>query len=305
MLRLFPCPGMSIEWSQVLRVSVAGAESNVAAGLARLGVPVTWISKLPRTAIGRRVVAELRAAGVDTSHVVWAEEGRVGLYFTQQGAAPDEIHVWYDRKDSAFSTLTPEEVPWDVIRSARHVHLTGITPALGEGPRSVVLKAVRECRSAGVTVSFDVNYRSKLWAEEQARRILEQLLPEINLVICSERDAARLFGLPSGARAVYVLRDRFSADVVVVTLGEKGALAWDGQQLRVARTVSSPVVDRIGRGDAFDAGVIYGYLKGDLQEGLDIGVRYAALAQTRWGDVPWVCEEEVRRWSEESVVDHR
>jgi len=302
MLRLSPAGLESLEQSDRWQVSVGGAEANFAVALARLGVAVRWISKVPRSSLGRKLVGKIRQHGVDVSKVVWTDQGRVGLFFAEPGALPDGWTVLYDRNGSAMTLLQPEEVDWPAVRQARVLHLTGITPALGGGCREVVERALAEARESGALVSFDVNYRAKLWSREVAAATLSSLLSRVDVLVASRDDACTLFGAVGEdeevARAVH---ERFRPRVVVLTLGGRGAVAFDGEALYRASAYRTRVVDRIGRGDAFDAGFVYGYLSGGIPQGLQYGNALAALAQTRPGDFAWACPEDVRALIEGEV----
>src|SRR5438876_8672625 len=146
MLRLSAPPGVPLEQAPQLDVHVAGAESNVAIALCRLGTTAGWISRLVDTPLGRRIVNELRGHGVDVSRVLWAPGGRIGIYFLEQGIPPRQHRIIYDRAQSAMSLLGPKEVDWGFVRSARLVHLTGITPALSAGCRAATVQAIAEAR---------------------------------------------------------------------------------------------------------------------------------------------------------------
>lgn len=294
LIRLFPGEGRTLEQSDAWHVSVAGAEANVAIVLARLGVRASWISKLPRTPLGLKVASTLLAAGVDLSQVVWTDTGRVGIYLTETGITPEDLRVWYDRAGSTFTTLEPGEIRWDILDGYALMHLTGITPALGDGPLATLQAALENALARGVRVSLDVNYRSRLWTPERARRtLLELFRGRVKLIICSRKDACEVFGLEGDQRAVRWLRDEMGADVAVLTRGADGALAWDGEQLIEAEAYRAQIVDRIGRGDAFAAGLIDGYLSGDLELGLRQGCALAALAQSRRGDPLFITRGEL------------
>lgn len=290
MLRLDADPAGALEGVDALRVHVAGAESNVAATLARLGLRAAWISKLPVGPLGQKVERTLRAHGVDTSRVVWEETGRLGVFFTHLPAAPRRAIVIYDRQDSSFTRLDPAEVDWAFVTGSRLLHLTGITPALGERPRRLIERALDDAAATGLSVSFDVNYRSRLWPPERARVTLTPLIQRCQVVICSQRDARTVFqvtGTPEGtARA---LQETFGVGQVCLTLGADGAGVLDGERWEQMAALSSTVVDPIGRGDAFTAGILYARMTtGDPALGLRYGLQLAALKQACQGDIAWV-----------------
>jgi len=285
LLRLAPSAGETLESAAVFAVQVGGAEANVCAGLARLGVATAWISRLPANPLGRRVADAVRATGVDTDGVLWAPEGSAGLMFLQPGAAPRAGEVLYYRRQSAFAAIEPDAVRWSLLDGARVVHLTGITPALGARPRDLVTRAIAEARARQLLISFDVNYRATLWSPAAARETLGPLLGGLDLVFVNDRDARTVFemrGEPDGvARA---LRDRLRCRVLVLTCGDAGAVAADAETVVRQPAFRAEVVDRIGRGDAFAAGFLYGYLARGTSDGLRYGAALAALKQTYSGD---------------------
>jgi 2-dehydro-3-deoxygluconokinase len=284
MIRLTPKGFGRLEEAAELELRIGGSESNVAVALARLGLKSAWVSKLPVNPLGKLIARRLQSLGVDVSHVLWTEEGRVGVYFIEPGAAPRPSRVLYDRANSAASTLLPEEVPVSLLAESRHLHLTGITPALSDGCRQMVQRAIEAARAARLTISFDVNYRAKLWSAVEARAVLEPLLSQVNLLISTEADARLLFQTSGSAEEIAAaLRSRFRAEVVALTLGGEGAVCCDGE---IKRAPAFPVseVDRVGAGDAFDAGLIYGYLNGDVAYGLQFGMAMAAIKHSIPGD---------------------
>jgi len=285
MLRLSVSPGHTLETAPAYAVHVAGTEANVAATLSRLDREVSWVSALPEGPLGRRVLAELQACGVDCSGVVVRPEGRIGTYFVELHAEPLAARVIYDRAGSAAAGFTLGDVPWELFESAQIIHMTGITPALSASCREVVLDMAERARRDGKFLSVDVNYRSKLWGTEEASRVISEVMRSADLVVCTGEDASDLFGIsldpPDVARE---LADRHAIARVVVTSGVGGAW-WchDGNAGHVS-AISVSVVDRIGAGDAFMAGVLDGILDGDLGLGVRRGNALAALALTTRGD---------------------
>ena len=289
MWRLSPPGHARLEEAVSLDVRIGGAESNTAVALTRLGLRAAWWSKLPANPLGRRIENEIRRWGVDTSGVLWEEapSARAGVYFLDFGAAPRGIDVYYDRAGSAASTIAPEDVNAETIARARLLHLTGITPALSPSCAQATARALALARQAGIAVSFDVNYRARLWTPEAAQRVLEPLLAQVDVLLCPLRDAAAVFHLTGeGPEVARQLRARFHAGTVVVTVAEEGAVACDDQGDRsVASLPVGSIVDRVGAGDAFCAGVLMGFLQGDLALGLEYGVAMAALKHTMPGDL--------------------
>ncbi|MBI4277555.1 MAG: sugar kinase [Armatimonadetes bacterium] len=295
MLRLSPEGGRPLEQAERLAVYAAGAEANVAVALARLGVRVGWVSRLVDNALGRKIAGELRRHGVDVSRVVWTPEGRVGVYFVELAVPPRESYIIYDRRGSAITQIAAEEVDWGYVRRAALLHTTGITLALGEPCRRLVARAVEEVKQAGGQVALDVNYRARLWSPEEARRALDAVLPEVDVLQCAEEDARQVLGLAGDPeQMVEAARSRYGCAVVALTLGAKGAVASDGQ-VRTHPALGGQVVDPVGRGDAFAAGFLFGYLEGDIDRALAYGTALAAFKQTYHGDFLWATHEDLRR----------
>ena len=291
LLRLASPAPARLEQARELLVSFGGTEANVLCALARLGLRTAWISALPSSVWGERIGRELRGHGVDVAHVVWREESRIGTYFIEYGVSPRPIRVLYDRKDSAFTTLREDEVDWTAVRRSRVVHLTGITPALGDRPRRLVERALVEAEAGGALISLDVNYRAALWSPRDAGDYLETLLPRVGLLFVGLEDARRVFGLDGDAEAAAEgLRARAPKATVALTLGEQGSLVLADRPYRPTRLHPLDVVaDRVGAGDAFAAGFLYGLLgKGDFQHAQDCGTALAALKCTMWGDIALV-----------------
>jgi len=286
LIRLAPQDGETLESAAALTVHVGGAEANVCASLAYLGVSTAWVSRLPANPLGRRIAATIRGFGVNVDGVLWAPDGRVGLMLVQPGAGPRASEVEYYRRDSAFASIDPDGVAWNLLDGARVVHLTGITPGLGPNASRLVERAIAEARRRRVRISFDVNYRAKLWDAPTARERIEPLLRELDIVILNNRDAAALFDVTGSPDAVaHRLRTRFGCGILVLTLGSAGALAEDQAGSYRQPAYPTEIVDRIGRGDAFVAGFLHGYLARGPAEGLRYGAAMAALKQTYRGDV--------------------
>lgn len=294
MLRLSAPPGVSLENAAHLLVHVGGAESNVAVALSRLGTSTGWISRLTDNPLGRRIYNEVRAQGVDVSRVIWGRTERVGTYFVEIGQPPRANRLIYDRAGSAMAAIDPDEVDWAYLREAKVVHLSGITPSLSPSCRELVARAIREGRAAKSVVSFDVNYRARLWTADEAKAALVPLLPQVNILICTADDARLLFGTEGSARVVAeVLRDRFRSEVAVVTDGIHFA-AVEGERTYEREGYRVDSADRIGAGDAFAAGFLHGYLAHDVARGLEYGAALAALKHTYYGDTAWVSAEDLK-----------
>lgn len=285
MLRLTTTAGSRLENARELRLTVGGAEANVAVAVARMGRSAAWISRLPASALGRRVAAELRTHGVDLSGVRWVEGERLGTYFVEPSGPPRPIEVIYDRAGSAASKLSSDDVAWDEVEQAGVVHLTGITPALSASCRELSLETARRVKAAGVPVTVDVNYRAALWSPGDARETLTELCSFASVVVVAERDARIVFELDGEpVKMAGRAQELFGVGSVVLTRGSEGC-AWrlDGSEGE-APAFPTQVVDRIGTGDAFSAGIVLGVLEGDVRRGIDVGRAMAALTAGVDGD---------------------
>jgi 2-dehydro-3-deoxygluconokinase len=286
MLRLSVPPGDRLRTAPAYAVSVGGAESNIAMALARLGRRVAWGSRLPRTELGRRVGETIAATGVDTSAVVWTDDGRLGTYFTELRAAPAVPMVIYDRAGSAATALCVDDLDPVALDSARWVHTTGITPALSAQCRAATREAVERVWCRGGRVSVDVNYRARLWSPDEARDTVDELAKFAALMICSAEDAGHVFecfGDPTDV--VRRLADRWSCAQVVLTIGANGVVWVDGDAVEAIDGIPTPhVIDRLGAGDALAAGTIHGAIDGDLGSGIRLGVAMATITLGTRGD---------------------
>ena len=304
MLRLAPPGFRRLEQATSLDMTVGGAELNVAAGISRLGLSATWVSSLPENALGRFVLNRAREIGVDVSHVAWQRDGRLGLYFVEYGASPRPSTVLYDRSGSTIARVEPGSFDWgSIMTGARLYHTTGISAALSDRTATEVETSLKAARAAGLVVSYDLNYRAKLWDPARALAVQAPLMGFVDILITTEEDARVVFGItgddyPEVARK---LADRFGFKVVTITIrGDQSVLrnTWtaiacvDGECID-DRTYEIEVVDRVGGGDAYAAGFLYGYLTGDVAKGVRYGNAFSALKQTTFGDFSWATPAEV------------
>ncbi len=297
MLRIWVPAGERLEDAATYRVSVAGAEANVAMAAARMGARTAWLSALPDSPLGRRAAREIASHGVDVSRVRWTGEARMGTYYVELSVPPRPITVVYDRAGSAASLMGPADIDWDVVESARLVHISGITPALSPSCRDLSFEVVRRAAAAGALVALDVNFRRMLWSAGECRDVVAELGRGAGLVIATAEDARDVFGIDGPPEHVVDgLRDLTGAPRVVVTLGSAGA-HWRGPEGRGAAAgyEDAGAVDRIGAGDAFAAGVLLGLLEDDLEGGVRRGLAMAALKLGIHGDQLTVTPAEVER----------
>lgn len=300
LLRLSVPAGQRLQQATRLDVHPAGAEANVVTLLARLERRTCWFGALPDNPLGRLARDALRSAGVETSGILWRQTGRMGTYYVEFAEPPRGVQVTYDRAHSCASQSHIEEIEWDRLLDTRLLHLTGITPALSPSCLDVVRTAIQKAKQRGVPISFDINYRQKLWSEADAARQLLPMIQGVDLLFCSQADAARLFHSHGSMHEIagQVLATS-NARFVVVTFGEQGALLWDSRAWIHQPARPTRVLDRLGAGDALAAGVIHGWLAGDLTAGLRYGVTLAALALGQSGDMVITDKEELLALSKE------
>ncbi|MBI5878855.1 MAG: sugar kinase [Chloroflexi bacterium] len=298
MIRLSTRDYERLEQAQTLDVRHGGTEANVAVGLARLGHRTAWLSRLGDNALGHRIERDIASWGTDTSRVIWAPDERVGVFFLEVGAGARGSSVLYDRRDSSMSRMGVETFPWEWLAEAGWLHLTGITTAISSSCEELVRETQRRAHEAGLTVSYDVNYRAKLWTPERAREVVSPLCRDADIMFMKHSDVERVFGIREATAEddLRALASRFARKVVVMTAGADGALAFDQQSGQIARAPAHPlthVVDRVGAGDAFAAGFIAGYLETGIECGLRMGNAMAALKMTIQGDYALVSRAEV------------
>ncbi len=305
-LRLSVPAGKRISEANRFEVDAAGTEANVAAALAQLGWRTGWVSALPDTPVGRRVLNSFRRFGIDCSSVDLHKDGRVSCYYAEFAHPPRSIRVIYDRENSCFTKFLPEQVDWNYLLDTRHLHLSGLTVPLSESAATIIAKAIAAAHAAGISTSLDINYRQLLWSATRARATLLPLAQGVDVLFCSLRDAAKVFGCEGDDEQVTKHLARLAgAKNTVITLGSSGAIAWNGTGLIRENAWKVRVIDRIGAGDAFAAGVIYGWKDGTLRRGLRYGNLMAALALTQVGDmVTTSCQEieELLSGSREDIV---
>ncbi|MCR4392475.1 MAG: sugar kinase [Candidatus Acetothermia bacterium] len=306
MIRLSPPSFRRLEQTNILEVNVGGAELNVAVTAQRLGLTTAYITRLTQNALGRMIANKAREHGVDTSHIVWTDEDRVGLYFVEFGASPRASSVLYDRRDSAMARIRPGEVNWDrVFQDARAFHTSGITPALSPSAAEATKEAVRKAKEAGLLVSVDLNYRARLWREEEARWVMTDLVRQADVLITTEEDTERVFGIKeeSYEKVAERLSREFDLAAVAITIRETPSVwrnTWTAIAYAEGKLIRGPVydieiVDRVGAGDAFAGGFLFGYLTDGPEAGVRYGVAASTLKQTNPGDLLWASQEEVER----------
>ena len=293
MLRLSTPPGERIETAPALDVHVGGAESNVAAAAAQLGVDAAWLSKLPESSPARRITDFLRQRGVAPR--VARGEGRVGTYYLERSGEPRGAQVRYNRQLAPIRSVTPDELDLEVVDGAEVFFTSGITPALSETARATTRTLLERARDADVRTGFDVNYRAKLWTPEEARDGVGDLLPLVDLLVVAERDAATVLGRDGKPEMIAAgLADEYDIETVIVTRGEQGALAYRDGTVHERESVPTETHDPVGSGDAFVGGFLAKRLQGgSVPEALAWGVAAASLTRTVKGDVAVLDRAEV------------
>jgi 2-dehydro-3-deoxygluconokinase len=262
---------------------VAGAESNVAVGLSKLGHPTGWMSKVGSDEFGQFIIRELRAEGVDTSHVLISDEGPSGIMF-KQFSANLASQVFYYRKGSAASTLKVSDLDWEYLKQAKVLHLSGITPALSTSCRDVVDELFSFAKQQGILLSFDPNIRRKLWSEAEAARVLSPLLAQADIVLMGEDEGELLLGSDDRHRIAAMLLEK-GAKAIGIKRGGEGAFVADAVAGFDIPIHPVKVVDTIGAGDAFNAGFLAGILEGKpIKECGRMGSLMGALAVSSYGD---------------------
>lgn len=312
MMRLSPPGRLRLGQARALEVTFGGSEANVAVALARWGMPVEHVTALPENELGQACARFLRQFGVGLEHAVWGS-GRLGLYFYERGAAHRPDTVLYDRAHSAFATLEPGTIPWsEVFADAAWFHWSGISPAVSAPAAGTCREAVRAARAAGLTVSCDLNYRGRLWDWGRSpEEVMTELVSLCDVLIGNPGSLAAVFGLDAreGMEGNWAasgeLARRFPA-LRLITITRRGvhsashhtwtATLWEPDGFYTAPAYEIlPIVDRMGAGDAFTAGLIYGLrmFGEDRQRVLDFAVAASCLKHSIWGDVNQVTVAEV------------
>lgn len=316
MMRLMPPGTQRFVQAEAFEASYGGGEANVSVSLANFGIPASFVTKLPENPLGQAAVNALRRYGVDTSGVVRGGD-RLGIYFLEKGASQRASVVVYDRRGSAIATATRADFDWPALFSgASWFHFTGITPALGDEAAAITLEACKAARTAGLTVSCDLNYRKNLWTSQKAGAVMATLMPFVDVCIANEEDAEKVFGIAAEKSAIdegkldragyesvaRQLAERFGFKAVGITLRESLSASdngWSGMLRTADGCWFSPrhsihIVDRVGGGDAFAAGLIHAMTSGDApQAAIDFAVAASCLKHSIEGDFNQVSVKEV------------
>jgi 2-dehydro-3-deoxygluconokinase len=278
---------------------LAGAEANTAVALARLGHSVGFIGQVGDDEFGAAVVDLLTAEGVDTTRLRRIPGGFTGIYFKERSGSHNTPRVFYYRAGSAASGIGPDDLDPAAFAGTRLVHLTGITPALSDSCAEAVRRAISRARTAGARISFDPNHRAKLWPRDTAAPVLRELMAQADIALPNEDEAQMLVG-DGGVEALARRIHDLGPQVVVIKLGEAGAVGFWGEALVRVHAEAVEVVDPVGAGDAFNAGFLSGVLRGwSLRRCLEFGMRLGAAATTGVGDMDGLSEAgKMQKWLE-------
>jgi 2-dehydro-3-deoxygluconokinase len=317
MLRLAPQGYLRFTQVDNFEATYGGGEANVAVSLSNFGLDAAFVTKLPKHAIGQAAVNDLRRYGVNTSKITRGGE-RVGIYFLEKGASQRASSVIYDRAYSAIAEATTADFNWDeIFEGTEWFHFTGITPALGDNVTAICLEACKAAKAKGITVSCDLNFRKKLWTTEKAGQVMATLMEYVDVCIANEEDAEKVFGIKAEGTDVTggelshegykdvakKLADKFGFKHVAITLrgsisasdNKWAAMLYDGSDYYFSKEYLVHIVDRVGGGDSFGAGLIYSLLNNyTAQNAIEFAVAASCLKHSIEGDYNRVSVEEVQ-----------
>ena len=277
--------GRRLERVTQLDVNVTGTEANVSSLLARLGWRCGWVTALPDTPLGRRIAWDYGTSGLDLSAVVWSNNHRVATYYVEFSGPPRGTQVYYDRENTAFVNLSQEQIDWDYLLDTRLLHISGLTVPLSPSIHAILMEAVQRAKALGIPVSFDMNYRSRIWTPEKAAQTIAPFLEQVDILFFARGDARRMYGFEGEPEAIVrQIGSLTPARTIITSLSSDGILGWDRESFFFEPARRIEVLDRIGAGDAMVAGVLHGWMQGDVRKGLRYGVVTAALALTQYGD---------------------
>lgn len=316
MMRLLPDNYLRFVQADHYEALYGGAEANVAVSLANFGLDAAFVTKLPDHEIGQAAVNALRKFGVDTGLITRGGD-RVGIYFCEKGASQRPSKVIYDRAHSAIAEATKEDFDWDsILDGAKWFHFTGITPALSPEVATITEEACKKAKEKGITISCDLNFRKKLWSRERAGEVMGRLCQYVDYCIANEEDAKDVFGIEADNTDIntgkldrngYIsvakkLTDRFGFKGVAITLRESisasdnnwSAMLYTGGEAYFSKKYEMRIIDRVGGGDSFGAGLIYSLVTGkDAQNAIEFAVAASCLKHSIEGDMNCVSVKEV------------
>jgi 2-dehydro-3-deoxygluconokinase len=306
MLRLTPPNYERLSQSRTFNIYYGGAEANVAATLAQLGINACFTTKLPNNDIGKGAVNYCSSFGINTNYIVYGGE-RLGIYFCEDGISQRSSSIIYDRKNSSIATVKEDDFNWDnILNDALLFHYTGITAGLSDNVRSILLIALKKAKEKNIFVSCDLNYRARLWSKEEANKVMTEYMKYTDILIANEEDAEKVFNISSGSdvesgsvniegykKVAEELFDRYQLKLVASHLRESRSatdngwqvILYDGKTFAISKKYNIHVLDRVGAGDAFVAGLIYSYLDNkNLQEIAEFAAASGCLKHSVHGD---------------------
>lgn len=302
-VRLNPEGYLKFMQANRFEVFYTGAEANVCTSLSYMGVPTQFVTKLPDNMISECAISTLKRFSVGTDHIAFGGD-RIGLFYLEKGASQRPSKIVYDRKNSAFCNSEPDDYDWkSIFKDAGHFHFTGITPALGGNLAQICLDACKTAKEMGITVSCDLNYRKNLWSRSEAKAVMEELLEYVDVLIANEEDSADVLDIHASdtditsgklSRDGYIevadkISKKYNIDTVAITLRKSisasdndwSALLYRGGKAYFSKEYRIHIVDRVGGGDSFGAGLIYGLLNNfDNQEIIEYAAAASCLKQT-------------------------
>lgn len=318
MLRLAPEGYYRFIQADSFGATYGGGEANVAVSLANYGFDAEYVTKLPKHEIGQAAINSLRKYGILTSHIARGGD-RIGIYFLEKGASQRPSRVIYDRAGSSIAEASPSDFNWnEIFNGAEWFHFTGITPALNDTVATICLEACKAAKEAGITISCDLNYRNKLWSKEKAGKVMGELCHYVDVCIANEEDASDVFGIQASntditsgmvnhegyKEVAKQLADRFGFSKVAITLRESlsandnnwSAMLYDGTNYYFSKKYNMHIVDRVGGGDSFGAGLICAFLNHNTpQDSIEFAVAASCLKHSIEGDFNLVSIEEVKK----------
>ncbi len=316
MLRLSPIGYERFIQTKQYNALFAGGEVNVAVSLANYGLESYFVTKLPTHEIGQAAINEIRRYGVKTDYIARGGD-RVGIYFCEKGASQRPSKVIYDRAASSIAESKEDDFNWDeILKGARWFHFTGITPALSDNCIDITKDALKKAKEAGITISVDLNYRKKLWSTEKANKVMSELVKYCDVLIANEEDAESVFGIKADSSEITKgklcdegykkiaeeLYDRFDLKLVAFTLRESysashngwSGMLYDGKKHYKSKKYDVQIIDRVGGGDSFCGGLIYGLSSGmDNKSALEYAVAASCLKHSIEGDFNMMSKDEV------------
>ena len=315
MLRLSPPGYLRFPQTTALEMTFGGAEVNVAVALAQLGMEAAFVTRLPKNDVAQTCINTIRGLGVDTRFILRGGE-RMGIYFVEKGAAQRASTVTYDRAHSAIAEIDPGEIDWErAFSGAAAYHFTGITPALSDAAAQAAREGAQKAKALGLLVSCDLNFRKKLWSSEKAGQVMGEIMPFVDLCIANEEDAETVFGIKgSEVTSGKIEQERYVevAEKLTARFGFKGGVGitlresysaslngWSGMLYRdgtshFSRKYEIDIVDRVGGGDAFAAGLIYSLVKKRAaQEAIEFAAAASCLKHSIPGDFNYIHLSEV------------